>query len=116
MPGWSRATRAAARSPAGCAPNRWRKPTNGSTTTNASGANASINSPPSWRKTHAHHHQAQSHHQAPVQRGAGESLRCLDRPGKGKALDRAGRRSTPERESLVTITFKADGGGTVMTL
>jgi Uncharacterized conserved protein len=25
-------------------------------------------------------------------------------------------KSTPERESLVTITFKADGGGTVMTL
>jgi uncharacterized protein YndB with AHSA1/START domain len=26
------------------------------------------------------------------------------------------RKSTPERESLVTLTFKADGGGTLMTL
>jgi uncharacterized protein YndB with AHSA1/START domain len=25
-------------------------------------------------------------------------------------------KTTPERESLVTITFKADGGGTLMTL
>ena len=25
-------------------------------------------------------------------------------------------RSTPERESLVTVTFKKDGGGTIMTL
>ena len=93
MPGWSPATRAAAPSPAGCAPSRCTKPTNGSTATSDSGPNASINSPHSWRKTNGHrrHRQTEPHHQAPLQRAAGESLRRLDRPGKNKALDGPGR-------------------------